>query len=271
MWTRSAGADRRFGLVEDTSAQAMVEFAIVAPILLIIIFGIMELALMFNAYQQVHYAAFVAVRSAIVTIPEAYPKGPDEDREDPYLMAQEGSKTPKRNAMELAAEIAMIPVSSPISGVVSDGIGNLPNMLSNLEAQFNNLMSDLGISGGARAAFRSPTSSTVWAIWGAWGTWATLRMGSAVWGTCSTSFRGSRAWVRSCPRSGRPGVRPLPPIRPPEPEVPIGAVGLGAGVRRGRRGRRSGVRGHPRHAAGAHRGYDRARRDGSRGDHPPLC
>lgn len=149
VWTRSAGGGRTSGLVEDTSAQAMVEFAIVAPLLIIIIFGIMELALMFNAYQQVHYAAFVAVRSAIVTIPEAYPKGPDEDREDPYLMAQEGSKTPKRNAMELAAEIAMIPVSSPISAVVSDGIGNLPSMLSNLETQFNNLMSDLGLSGGS--------------------------------------------------------------------------------------------------------------------------
>lgn len=125
----------------------MVEFALIAPLLLIIIFGIMELALMFNAYQQVHYAAFVAARSAIVMVPAAYPKGPDEDREDPYLMAQTGSKTPKKDAMELAAEIAMIPVSSPFSAIVADGLGSLPSLLSGLDTQFNQLMSDAGMSG----------------------------------------------------------------------------------------------------------------------------
>ena len=135
------------GLLQDTSAQAMVEMALIAPLLFIILFGIMELALLFNAFQQVHYAAFVAARSAIVTIPAAYPKGPDEDREDPYKMAQEGNKTPKKDAMERAAEIAMIPVSTPITAVIGEGLGNLPETLSNLDTRFNQLLEDLGISG----------------------------------------------------------------------------------------------------------------------------
>jgi hypothetical protein len=113
----------------------MVEFAIIAPLLFIIIFGIMELALMFNAYQQVHYAAFVAVRSAIVHIPDTYPN--EGDTEGPYTMAQAGSNTPKKDAMERAAEIAMMPVSSPISAIAAEGIGNLSDLLSGLQDALN--------------------------------------------------------------------------------------------------------------------------------------
>ena len=46
--------------------QAMVEFAIVMPVLLIFILGIAQFALIINAYSIVNYAAFCACRSGVV-------------------------------------------------------------------------------------------------------------------------------------------------------------------------------------------------------------
>lgn len=122
------------GFLRDTSAQAMVEFAIIAPVLFTLIFGVMELALMFNAYQQVHYAAFAAARSAIVYIPVSEP---------PFSMPQNGGGAP----MERAAILAMMPVASPITGVISDGLPGLKGNLANLDEKFAEAMAALGLGG----------------------------------------------------------------------------------------------------------------------------
>ncbi|MCX5866454.1 MAG: pilus assembly protein [Proteobacteria bacterium] len=51
---------------QDQAGQAMVEFAIAFPVLLLLVLAIIQLALLFNAKQVVTYAAFTAARSAAV-------------------------------------------------------------------------------------------------------------------------------------------------------------------------------------------------------------
>ncbi|MBN1521058.1 MAG: pilus assembly protein [Candidatus Aureabacteria bacterium] len=53
--------------LKETRAQAMVESAIVLPLFLTIVFGIMQMALVFNAKFILNYAAYTACRIGIVT------------------------------------------------------------------------------------------------------------------------------------------------------------------------------------------------------------
>jgi Flp pilus assembly protein TadG len=52
--------------MNNDKGQALIEFAIVLPVLLIFILGIAQFALIMNAYSIVNYAAFSACRSGIV-------------------------------------------------------------------------------------------------------------------------------------------------------------------------------------------------------------
>jgi hypothetical protein len=64
---RSHGACRR--LTGDRSGQALVEFALVVPLLLILIVGVVELSRAWNAHQVITNAARDALRSAVVDDP----------------------------------------------------------------------------------------------------------------------------------------------------------------------------------------------------------
>lgn len=72
--------------------QALVEFAIVFPVIMLVTLGIMQLALIFGAQQVVLYAAFCAARAALVQ---------EGDYPDP----------------EKAAELACIPITGTSVGV----------------------------------------------------------------------------------------------------------------------------------------------------------
>lgn len=53
-------------LKKSSRGQAMVEFVLIFPVVLLLIMGIIEFALLANAHQVVQYSAFCAARSAIV-------------------------------------------------------------------------------------------------------------------------------------------------------------------------------------------------------------
>ena len=80
------------------SGQAMVEFAIVFPVLFFFFLTIIQMGLLYTAKQIVNYAAFYAARSAIVMIPE-----------------KDIDTGTKREMIERAASIACIPISPRFS------------------------------------------------------------------------------------------------------------------------------------------------------------
>jgi len=62
-------------MIENHNGQAMIEFIIVYPVLMLMIASIMQLSLFYTAKQILNYAADYAVRTAIVWIPEdVYPE-----------------------------------------------------------------------------------------------------------------------------------------------------------------------------------------------------
>ena len=76
LWSRGAS---NAGLHGCSRAAAMTEFIITFPVLLMLILGTMQLAWMFMAHAVVEYAAFQAVRRAIVTIPTAPDSGEEPE------------------------------------------------------------------------------------------------------------------------------------------------------------------------------------------------
>jgi Flp pilus assembly protein TadG len=59
---------RRIG-AEDTSGQALVEFALVAPLLLLLILGMVDFARAWSAYEVITYQARQGARMAVVANP----------------------------------------------------------------------------------------------------------------------------------------------------------------------------------------------------------
>ena len=60
---------RRRGLLGDRSGQALVEMALVTPILLLLLLGVVELSRAWNAHQVLTNTAREALRSAVVDDP----------------------------------------------------------------------------------------------------------------------------------------------------------------------------------------------------------
>ena len=50
----------------NSKGQALAEFIIVIPLLLVVLLGVVQFSLLYFAYQMVHYASFAAARAAIV-------------------------------------------------------------------------------------------------------------------------------------------------------------------------------------------------------------
>ena len=109
--------------------QAMVEFVISFPILLLLFFVIIQAGLLYIARHITNYAAFCAARTAIVQIPD----NPDESL----------------NKIERSAAIACIPI------VQSSPINTLSALQNDMVEQFENFRTDifnLNISGMAANA-----------------------------------------------------------------------------------------------------------------------
>lgn len=62
-------------MTKEERGQAMVEFAIVVPILLLLVFGIIQFGILFNHYQTLTDAVRVGARQAAVSRPLPDPTG----------------------------------------------------------------------------------------------------------------------------------------------------------------------------------------------------
>jgi len=103
---------------QDERGSAMLEFAIVFPVQLFVVLGLIQLALAYGANQVVQYSAYCAARAAI----------PDRREEDPPPSDYDQYA---REQAEKAAEIAMLPVTwAPLSEAT-----DLPTFLSEVTEQ----------------------------------------------------------------------------------------------------------------------------------------
>lgn len=93
---------------------ATIEFALVFPVLLVMILALIQTTFAFTGVMFVNYAAFIAARSAIVEVPR------DLGDENRNVVAGSGSQ--KRENIRGAAAFALMPVSGPgtASGLSSD-------------------------------------------------------------------------------------------------------------------------------------------------------
>lgn len=109
--------------LSDDSGVAMIEFVLVTPILLIVTLLLIQTMLVFTGLFYVQYAAFAAVRSAIVQIPAVSTEPSNE------LVSSDSSD--KYQAIRSAAVFAVLPVSgreggsSVASSELVSGIGEV--------------------------------------------------------------------------------------------------------------------------------------------------
>jgi len=132
----TARARRSFSL--GTRGQAMTEFAISFPIVLITTLILMQLALMYQAKNVVTYAAFSAARAAIVYIPA------EMDGEGKHSVNADGGD--KFDKIQQAAAMACVPIS-PRASVVLDGLPFVGDIIASAFSTFSQMMSSLGIAG----------------------------------------------------------------------------------------------------------------------------
>jgi hypothetical protein len=118
--------------------QAMAEFAISFPIVLITTLILIQLALMYQARNVVTYAAFAAARAAIVWIPA------ETENEGVHEINTDGGQ--KWNKIHQAASLACVPIS-PRASVVLAGMPGVGGVLGDVFGAFSGMMSGLGLAG----------------------------------------------------------------------------------------------------------------------------
>jgi hypothetical protein len=131
-------ARARRSLSLGTRGQAMTEFAISFPIVLITTLILMQLALMYQAKNVVTYAAFSAARAAIVYIPS------EVGGEGKHSINVDGGD--KYDKVTQAAAMACVPIS-PRASVVLDGLPFVGDIIASAFTTFSQMMSSLGIAG----------------------------------------------------------------------------------------------------------------------------
>lgn len=129
---------RRAAFAADQRGQAMTEFAISFPIVLITTLILMQLALMYQAKNVVTYAAFSAARAAIVYIPAEY------GGEGKHSINLDGGE--KYDKVVQAAAMACVPVS-PRASVVLDGLPFVGDIIGSAFSTFSSMMGSLGVAG----------------------------------------------------------------------------------------------------------------------------
>ena len=107
----------------NSKGQALAEFIIVIPLLLVVMLGVVQFSLIYFAYQMVHYASFAAARAAIVRPCAAFQ--PDHSGVAHFTPAVFTAAT-------LATAVAM-PPQCMVSGTTRPGQKN-PCLPSDLDA-----------------------------------------------------------------------------------------------------------------------------------------
>jgi hypothetical protein len=120
------------------AGQAMTEFAISFPVVLITTLILVQLALMYQAKNVVTYAAFAAARAAIVWIPaEAEGEGKHE------INIDGGDKIDK---IHQAAAMACVPIA-PRASVVLDGMPFIGDVISQIFGAMSSMLGSFGPAG----------------------------------------------------------------------------------------------------------------------------
>lgn len=122
----------------DQRGQAMTEFAVSFPIVLITTLILIQMALMFQAKNVVTYAAYAAARAAIVWIPA------EADGEGKHAINIDGGD--KMDKIHQAAAMACVPIS-PRASVVLDGLPIIGDIASEAFSAMSSMMSSLGLAG----------------------------------------------------------------------------------------------------------------------------
>jgi hypothetical protein len=107
----------------NSKGQALAEFIIVIPLLLVVMLGVVQFSLLYFAYQMVHYASFAAARAAIVRPCAAFQ--PNDSGDAHFTPAVFTAAT-------LATAVAM-PPQCLVSGITRPGQKN-PCLISDLDA-----------------------------------------------------------------------------------------------------------------------------------------
>lgn len=96
-------------ILRDESGTAMMEFALLLPILLVLALFITQSTLVMGANIFVHYSAFASTRTAIVQIPAEY--GDDEAN-----LITPGDGSTKHDYIKQAAVMALLPIGGQADG-----------------------------------------------------------------------------------------------------------------------------------------------------------
>jgi hypothetical protein len=136
---------RRTSARDGNDGTAMLEFAMVLPIALFIVLVMMQSTLLMAGNLCVHYAAYCAARTAIVTIPDG-PRQPDGNMPpvpegpnmlDAYECSAGSGGSEKANRIWRAAVWAVVPVSSSSPDVPEANAASLTSGLRRFFSNYN--------------------------------------------------------------------------------------------------------------------------------------
>jgi hypothetical protein len=122
MRSTAVEAPKATNFLHDQNAAVAMAFALLLPIAIVIIFTIIQAALMFNANMVVNYAAYAATRTAIVWVPK--PLGEEGQNLIMNPDYPDGEDSVKLQFIRRAAVLALIPISSKLPASPSESSPN---------------------------------------------------------------------------------------------------------------------------------------------------
>ncbi len=120
------------------AGQAMTEFAVSFPVVLITTLILVQLAMMYQAKNVVTYASFAAARAAIVWIPA------EAEGEGKHTINIDGGD--KIDKIHQAAAMACVPIA-PRASVVMDGIPFIGDVISQIFGAMSSVLGAFGPAG----------------------------------------------------------------------------------------------------------------------------
>jgi len=128
-------AQKKLGKTQSLSGetgedgQAMTEFVLAFPVLLLSILIIFQMSLLYAGHFMLNYAAYCAVRTAVVWIPQDMTEDDTGGGENTLNLS--GEKTAKLDKIKNAARFACAPISPPMSLLISQRVQEAENAANN--------------------------------------------------------------------------------------------------------------------------------------------
>jgi len=109
---------------------ATIEFALVFPVILVLVLLLTQITLLMGSYSYLHYAAFAAARAAIVQVPTS-------NEVENVNVTSNADNSPKRAAIRRAAVYALVPIAGRTAGDPSTVANNYLAGLHNYFGEYN--------------------------------------------------------------------------------------------------------------------------------------